>query len=175
MPELPEVETVAADLRPQLIGSRFCRGAHPLAAHTGRTRPRTARRTDRGPAGDRYWSARQVSSGAPRLGADADHPSPHDGTTGRGRGRQPAVERPHLRASFELTDGRRLTFTDARKFGRIWLVDKIEEVVGKLGLEPLDWTFTPKRLPSGCGRGAWRSRRCCWTRRWSPSGQYLCR
>ena len=33
-----------------------------------------------------------------------------------------------------------------RKFGRIWLVDGIEQVVGKLGPEPLDWTFTPEVL-----------------------------
>jgi len=33
MPELPEVETVAADLRPQLIGSRFA-AAHILWPRT---------------------------------------------------------------------------------------------------------------------------------------------
>jgi formamidopyrimidine-DNA glycosylase len=53
---------------------------------------------------------------------------------------------PHLRAWFELADGRCLAFTDARKFGRIWLVADIATVVGKLGPEPLDWTFTPEAL-----------------------------
>ena len=52
----------------------------------------------------------------------------------------------HLRAWFDLADGRRLTFTDARKFGRIWLVADAQSVIGKLGPEPLDWTFTADQL-----------------------------
>ena len=40
MPELPEVETVAADLRAELIGRRFVGRAYPLAAHAGSARAR---------------------------------------------------------------------------------------------------------------------------------------
>ena len=39
-----------------------------------------------------------------------------------------------------------LVFTDARKFGRVWLVKDVGSVTGKLGPEPLDWTFTPEML-----------------------------
>jgi formamidopyrimidine-DNA glycosylase len=58
----------------------------------------------------------------------------------------PALAGPHVRAWFDLADGQHLVFTDQRKFGRIWLVEDAEQVVGKLGPEPLDWTFTPEML-----------------------------
>ena len=47
----------------------------------------------------------------------------------------------HLRAKFELDDGRWLCFIDMRKFGTMWLVDDVELVTGKLGPEPLEETF----------------------------------
>ena len=146
MPELPEVETVAADLRPQLIGSRFA-AAHILW-------PRTLAAPDLELLGARI-ADRQVTAIGRRgkyLLVHLDSGQTliiHLRMTGQlavVADDSPLLNGPHLRASFELTDGRRLTFTDARKFGRIWLVDKIEEVVGKLGLEPLDWTFTPEAL-----------------------------
>lgn len=57
-----------------------------------------------------------------------------------------ALEDRHSRARFDLADGEQLLFTDARKFGRIWLVRDVMEVIGKLGPEPLDWDFTPEVL-----------------------------
>jgi formamidopyrimidine-DNA glycosylase len=53
------------------------------------------------------------------------------------------LEDKHLRAWFGLADGDVMAFTDARKFGRIWLVHDIEEVTGKLGPEPLAWDLAP--------------------------------
>ncbi|MBU0491364.1 MAG: bifunctional DNA-formamidopyrimidine glycosylase/DNA-(apurinic or apyrimidinic site) lyase [Chloroflexi bacterium] len=47
----------------------------------------------------------------------------------------------HTRAVFEL-DGGRLRFTDTRKFGRIWLTEDDETVLGDLGPEPLADDFT---------------------------------
>ena len=52
----------------------------------------------------------------------------------------------HTRVFFELDDGSRLDFVDARKFGRIWLVDDDREVVGKLSPEPLDDSFSDAYL-----------------------------
>ncbi len=49
----------------------------------------------------------------------------------------------HHRLVLDLDQGLRLAFNDTRKFGRIWLVDDVGEVVGKLGPEPLDDNFTP--------------------------------
>ncbi|MCB9111490.1 MAG: bifunctional DNA-formamidopyrimidine glycosylase/DNA-(apurinic or apyrimidinic site) lyase [Anaerolineales bacterium] len=39
-----------------------------------------------------------------------------------------------------------LAFNDTRKFGRVWLTDKPETVLGKLGPEPLGSEFTPQWL-----------------------------
>ena len=47
----------------------------------------------------------------------------------------------HVRAFFDLDNGRQLRFKDMRKFGRVYLVDDPDEVVGKLGPEPLGDDF----------------------------------
>ena len=39
-----------------------------------------------------------------------------------------------------------LAFNDTRKFGRVWLTDQPEKVLGKLGPEPLGSEFTPQWL-----------------------------
>ena len=39
-----------------------------------------------------------------------------------------------------------LAFNDTRKFGRVWLTDQPEKVLGKLGPEPLGGEFTPQWL-----------------------------
>ncbi|MCX7671395.1 MAG: bifunctional DNA-formamidopyrimidine glycosylase/DNA-(apurinic or apyrimidinic site) lyase [Anaerolineae bacterium] len=142
MPELPEVETIAADLRPQLVGARFVAG-HILW-------PRTLAE----PSPDRLneqLAGRRVCAIGRRgkyLLIHLDPPAAlifHLRMTGRldvvaaGAG---LLAGPHLRAWFALDDGRRLAFTDARKFGRIWLVEDAERVVGALGPEPLDRFFT---------------------------------
>lgn len=52
---------------------------------------------------------------------------------------EPGVKRDkHQHVHLLLDDGRELRFHDFRKFGRWWLVDNPEHVVGKLGPEPLD-------------------------------------
>ncbi len=57
---------------------------------------------------------------------------------------EPIPPQPHDRAVFTFADGMRLAFTDARKFGRIWLVSDPKTIVGKLGPEPLDLSLTPE-------------------------------
>jgi formamidopyrimidine-DNA glycosylase len=47
-----------------------------------------------------------------------------------------------VRALIYLDDGQVMHFRDQRKFGRMWLVKDPEEVVGKLGPEPLDESFS---------------------------------
>jgi formamidopyrimidine-DNA glycosylase len=49
-------------------------------------------------------------------------------------------------AIFRLDEGIHLHFLDQRKFGAIWLVDDENKVVGKLGPEALDSSFTPAVL-----------------------------
>jgi formamidopyrimidine-DNA glycosylase len=52
----------------------------------------------------------------------------------------------HDRMHLGLSDGRLLVFNDTRKFGRVWLVTDPEEVIGRLGPEPFDPSFTPQVL-----------------------------
>ncbi|MCK4450800.1 MAG: DNA-formamidopyrimidine glycosylase, partial [Anaerolineae bacterium] len=49
----------------------------------------------------------------------------------------------HDHLIFELDDGQELRFNNLRKLGRVYLVDDEDEIVGKLGPEPLDDDFTP--------------------------------
>ncbi len=146
MPELPEVETIAADLRPQLIGARFA-GAHILW-------PRTLAEPDPETLNARL-AGRQVT-GIGRRGKylmlhldSGEALLIHLRMTGQldvVTDGAPVLSGVHLRARFDLVDGRSLAFTDARKFGRIWLVADAETVVAKLGPEPLAWTFTSEVL-----------------------------
>jgi formamidopyrimidine-DNA glycosylase len=52
----------------------------------------------------------------------------------------------HDRLVLRLEGELQLVFNDARKFGRVWLVDDVDRVVGKLGPEPLDENLTAEQL-----------------------------
>lgn len=52
----------------------------------------------------------------------------------------------HVRAIWEFSDGERLLFCDARKFGRIVYAEDFAAATADLGIEPLDRGFTPARL-----------------------------
>ena len=52
----------------------------------------------------------------------------------------------HDRLVLIFTNGMRLVFNDPRKFGRIWLTNQAEEVIGELGPEPLDEELTADRF-----------------------------
>jgi len=53
---------------------------------------------------------------------------------------------PHHRMTLEFQEGFRLAFNDTRKFGRVWLVEDSQTVIGDLGPEPLDEEFTSQDL-----------------------------
>lgn len=143
MPELPEVETIVRNCRPRLEGRRirafrssWPKNCVPAAAHvrralTGRTITRLTRRgkfivfrlDDGG-----YLLVHLRMSG--RFEWAADH--------------QPAPS--HVRAAWDLDDGQRLLFCDARKFGRIIHTDDFAAATADLGPEPLARSFTPRVL-----------------------------
>jgi formamidopyrimidine-DNA glycosylase len=52
----------------------------------------------------------------------------------------------HVRVVLHLASGATLRFRDMRKFGRLYLVDDPQEVVGGLGPEPLSPDWTPLAL-----------------------------
>jgi formamidopyrimidine-DNA glycosylase len=52
----------------------------------------------------------------------------------------------HDRMVLRFADGWQMVFNDPRKFGRIWLVDDLDDVTGNLGKEPLDDGLTSEWL-----------------------------
>jgi formamidopyrimidine-DNA glycosylase len=139
MPELPEVETVARGLHQRLPGSTITGAAICW--------PRTLAR----PALDEFQArivGRRVESVGRRgkyvvIKLDRGYLLVHLKMSGR-LFVAPAGEAlgTHIRALFDLDDGRQLCFRDARKFGRIYLVDELEEITAPLGPEPLAADFT---------------------------------
>jgi len=59
---------------------------------------------------------------------------------------QPSRDPTHNRLALHFVEPWRLVFNDARKFGRVWLVNDMDEVVGKLGPDPLDALFKASDL-----------------------------
>jgi len=146
MPELPEVEYVARQLRETLPGHRIIdvetrwersiQGMTPeelRAEVSGRVVAQVGRRAkyllltlDDG----RLLIIHRRMSGNLLLWAPGE-PEP-----------------PYARVIFTLDDGRRLVYTDPRKFGRVALAspDVLPPVFAALGPEPLEDSFTPAAL-----------------------------
>ena len=59
---------------------------------------------------------------------------------------------PYDRTVFHLKSGQQLRFSDARKLGKVFLLDDPEPLLSKLGPEPLDEEFTPQVLSSRLSR-----------------------
>ncbi len=144
MPELPEVETLARELRDVLVG----RGIVGVEVRWPRTvaapDPETfARRL----AGRRVLEVRRRGKWL-LLGLDGEEwLLVHLRMSGRLAVEDAgAPEDPHTRVVFHLEDGRRLRFSDPRKFGRMALTARPEDWLGGLGPEPLDPALTPERL-----------------------------
>jgi formamidopyrimidine-DNA glycosylase len=169
MPELPEVETVRRQLEPELAGERIVsasilderltrpeppssvekavagrevtavarrgkylliglEGGRTLALHLRMTGNLLLRDPDQGETADLMKS---TALGGPRLYESAPEPS-------------------HVRARFELDDGRSLLFTDVRRFGQAIVLDQGDDLedyfATRLGVEPLSEELTPERL-----------------------------
>lgn len=144
MPELPEVETVRRELLPLLVGRRV-----------ERVEIRWPRLVDR-PSLDAFVrhlqgiTIRDIWRRGKYLIFDLDsgrHWIVHLRMTGQLRVRD-ANDPPdrHTHARVFLDDGRALHYRDQRKFGRFYLVEREDEVVGDLGPEPLSETWRPEDL-----------------------------
>jgi formamidopyrimidine-DNA glycosylase len=145
MPELPEVETIARSLRPELTGREIVSAqllwprtlAMPSAEQfveqiTGQKILDVTRRA-------KFLDLQLVTyhlfihlrmSGDLTIEHAAYQPEKHD------------------RLILGLSDGRQLVFNDTRKFGRVWLTAHPEDVIEGLGPEPFDPAFTPGILYS---------------------------
>ncbi|MBJ7596675.1 bifunctional DNA-formamidopyrimidine glycosylase/DNA-(apurinic or apyrimidinic site) lyase [Candidatus Nephthysia bennettiae] len=148
MPELPEVETVTADLRPHVVGRtivgcdlRFpaiVRHPSPAAFAAGLTARRVEAMSRRG-----KYILHHLDSGELLV--------VHLGMTGQWRYVAADTAEPdHLHAVLTLDDGFQLRYRDVRRFGRL-LLGSEQELVGdrkmpRLGPEPIDPTFTATDL-----------------------------
>ena len=166
MPELPEVETVRRQLEPELVGKRIesaivlderlTRPEPPAAlerAVAGREVTAVARRGKYlllGLEGGRTLALHLRMTGNlllrdPREGLTADLMRSEPASRGSG-----SAEPSHVRARFELDDGRVLLFTDVRRFGQAVVLDAGDQLddffASRLGIEPLSGELTPERL-----------------------------
>jgi len=144
MPELPEVETVVRGLRPDVVGRTFTGAdvAWPREI-TGMTHQAFAARL----AGQRVESLdRRGKYVVFRL--SADFLLVHLKMTGRlyvaRPGQAVGGDDRWVRVTLPMDDGRELRFSDSRKFGRMTLAARLEDVTGALGPEPLEKAFTLK-------------------------------
>jgi len=145
MPELPEVETIARMLKPQLEG-RTIQSTRLLWKQTlASPSPKMfASRI----AGQKILNVGRRAKFL-QLQLSRDHLFIHLRMSGdlsvQGSRYEPAK---HDRLLINLSGGKSLVFNDTRKFGRVWLTDNPEEVIGNLGPEPFDPAFTPHVLYS---------------------------
>ena len=145
MPELPEVETIARTLKPHLPGrtilSADLRWARTLATPSPKKfREQIRGQKIEGVARRAKYLILQLSSFSLLI---------HLRMSGDLLIRDSAIPpEKHDRLVLELSGNRSLVFNDTRKFGRVWLTEDPQTVLGKLGPEPLGRDFTPQWLYS---------------------------
>jgi formamidopyrimidine-DNA glycosylase len=162
MPELPEVETVARQLEPELEGHRIEslevldeRWSRPLPAAalgeavSGRTIEGLGRRGKYlllGLDGGQTLVMHLRMTGNLVLVEGEDVLDPSEGRRLYEAERSTSAR--HLRARFVLDDGRELWFPDPRRFGEAFLIDdsRLGERFAKLGVEPFSGEFTAAAL-----------------------------
>jgi formamidopyrimidine-DNA glycosylase len=141
MPELPEVETIVRTLRPSLVSRQVL--------SVGLFWARTLARPGMGDFHQRM-SGQRIEAVTRRakylhLVLSGGHLLIHLRMSGDLYLRpSPCSPEPHDRLHLALDSGETLVFNDTRKFGRVWLVDDADEVLGGLGPEPFADDFTPE-------------------------------
>ena len=143
MPELPEVETIVADLRPHLVGRRIVRCELRFPTIVRHPEPETFVDSI---AGLRIEELRRRGKyilagleGGPLLVI-------HLGMSGQLRLVDPATPiEGHTHVIFDLDDGRQLRYRDPRRFGRLLLGTEAALIASgtmpRLGPEPIDANF----------------------------------
>jgi formamidopyrimidine-DNA glycosylase len=150
MPELPEVETIARVLRPQLMGRTVLEADVRWARTVAFPSAKKFKELIRG------QQVREVSRRGKFLVLELStlHLLFHlrmSGDLSIKEGKIKPEKHDRLILTLSPASGRRrarssLVFNDTRKFGRVWLTEETEEVTGKLGPEPLQSGFTPQWL-----------------------------
>jgi formamidopyrimidine-DNA glycosylase len=147
MPELPEVETVAAALReggrgaPSLVGRTVVKA--DVFWHKTVEKP-SARTFKKRIVGQTVIDVRRRGKYI-QISLTQDTMLVHLRMSGDllvGEGEKPLGD--HSRLVLYFKDGFQLSFNNPRKFGRVWLVKDPEEVFNGLGPEPFDPDLNPQ-------------------------------
>ena len=148
MPELPEVETIARKLRPHLLGKTIKEADLRWARTLAFPSPRKFKSQIKG------QEIKEVTRRAKffiltlsdfsllihlRMSGDLSIKNSKMGAEKHDR----LILKLMPVQSSVYEDPSHLVFNDTRKFGRVWLVADAEEVLGRLGPEPLSKRFTP--------------------------------
>jgi formamidopyrimidine-DNA glycosylase len=143
MPELPEVETFARQLKPELVGKKILsadlRWNRTLATPSSKKFKELIKGQKIMDVGRRakFLNIQLTDfnllihlrmSGDLLIRASTIRPLKHD------------------RLILQLTGNQTLAFNDTRKFGRVWLTANTEDVFARLGPEPFSKQFTPQWL-----------------------------
>jgi formamidopyrimidine-DNA glycosylase len=157
MPELPEVETVVRQLRPEVEGRRILAARVVWPRSVGLRDPRAFVEGLPGRTIRRVWRrAKYLVFDLQRGGEPAGCLVGHLRMTGRFVvEKSRAAEPEYTKVSLDLSGGRTLHFLDVRKFGRLILAERPEEVFAELGPEPLE----PGALDEAGFAAALRARR----------------
>jgi formamidopyrimidine-DNA glycosylase len=147
MPELPEVETIVNGLRSRVVGrtiaSIIVRDSRPVQKVTlEEFCERLTGRSIEGLSRRGKYIIFGLSQGENLV--------VHLRMTGALLW-NPASPEPFSRLEFMLDGGSRLVYTDVRRFGTFSLAKDPEEIVGKLGIEPLGSKFTRAALAEYLG------------------------
>src|SRR5215208_3353296 len=146
MPELPEVETIRRQLEPEITGRRIV-AAEVLDERWARpTRPREVERALAGRTIEGV--ERRGKYLLLRLEGDSTL-AMHLRMTGNLLLEDGSVDPPYLRAQLRLDGGRRLLFTDPRRFGHAVVLpdhELDEYFAARLGIEPLSESLTAEEL-----------------------------
>ena len=145
MPELPEVETVVRGLREPLIGRRIVSVWYERA------------NVIQIPSGEQFTArivgqtVKAITRRAKYILINLDHDilAVHLKMTGRLFVAAPENQPPEdrwVRLRLGLDYGEELCFSDALRFGRVFLASTVEEITPVLGPEPLEDDFTPAVL-----------------------------
>jgi formamidopyrimidine-DNA glycosylase len=147
MPELPEVETIVNGLRSRVVGrtiaSIIVRDSRPVQKVTlEEFCERLTGRSIEGLSRRGKYIIFGLSQGENLV--------VHLRMTGALLWNPTGTEQ-FTRLEFMLDDGSRLVYTDVRRFGTFNLTQTPEEIVGKLGIEPLGSKFTRTALAEYLG------------------------
>ncbi len=143
MPELPEVETFVRALKPELVGNTILSADLRWIRTLATPSPAQFKKQI---AGQRIMD---VSRRAKYLilNLETYNLLIHLRMSGDLIIRRGKIEpEKHDRLLLHLSNQHYLAFNDTRKFGRVWLTDQPEKILGKLGPEPLEKKFSAQWL-----------------------------